>query len=104
MSSDSKICEDLDECAENPFVCLHGRCLNTKGFFNKFLVTLIKKLDIAKIVNFFINSNVYFFLLKQVLTFVNANEGFRTHQMEDTALMTMNVLIMSSPVEKMVDV
>ena len=27
----NNICEDLDECAENPFVCLHGRCLNTEG-------------------------------------------------------------------------
>ena len=31
LSSDGKSCEDFDECAENPFVCLHGRCHNTEG-------------------------------------------------------------------------
>ena len=31
LSSDGKFCGDVDECAENPFVCLHGRCHNTEG-------------------------------------------------------------------------
>ena len=42
MSSNSKVCEDLDECAENPFVCLHGRCLNTKGMLKWFSLSWFK--------------------------------------------------------------
>lgn len=26
-------CQDVNECTENPFVCLHGRCLNTEGSY-----------------------------------------------------------------------
>ena len=28
-----KVCEDVDECLENPFVCLHGRCRNMDGAY-----------------------------------------------------------------------
>ena len=36
--------------------------------------------------------------------YVTANEDFHTPQMEDIALMIMNVRIMKQPVEKMEDV
>ena len=33
LSSDGLSCRDVDECDENPFVCLHGRCRNTQGTY-----------------------------------------------------------------------
>lgn len=28
-----RFCEDIDECAMNPNVCMHGKCHNTRGSY-----------------------------------------------------------------------
>ena len=33
LSDSGLSCVDVDECLENPLVCLRGRCRNTKGAY-----------------------------------------------------------------------
>ena len=33
MSLSGLSCVDIDDCRENPLICLHGRCRNTVGSY-----------------------------------------------------------------------